>query len=395
MNQIREAVLELPVFDTHTHLNNPGVPIPARDFWDIGHYFWFLRELIAAGYPGKAADLPEDRRREHYARAYAATRNTSMHWVVKRIFQDLYGLEITDASSIQRADEAVKASFAQAEWPRKVIDRLAIRRIGVNSAACADFKSLEGVGYAIPSLQNTGNLVPRILNASDSNAELAKVQEELRVEVAAVAARGFRGVRTDAAPFDRLGQKAYSFNEVLPKSGVAPDHVLAMLCRSRFQALSEKRLFAQYFLGIHPTTIATAMPQNDTNLLPNMHRFFEQYNCDHELLLGCELSNLDIVQAACVLPNVQLGGLWWFNFRASTYRQCMQYRLEALPPSRSAIVASDARCIEWCYGKILLVKHLLAEFLDDQISRGWLDMETALFVAREWLHDSVERRYIA
>ena len=44
MSEILEAVLELPEFDTHTHLNNPGVPIMARTFWDIGEYFWFKRE---------------------------------------------------------------------------------------------------------------------------------------------------------------------------------------------------------------------------------------------------------------------------------------------------------------------------------------------------------------
>ena len=66
----------------------------------------------------------------------------------------------------------------------------------------------------------------------------------------------------------------------------------------------------------------------------------------------------------------------------------MQKRFEALPPSKCAFVASDARHIEWCYGKILLVKRLVADFLYDQIALGWIDEETALEVARCWLHDS-------
>jgi glucuronate isomerase len=71
----------------------------------------------------------------------------------------------------------------------------------------------------------------------------------------------------------------------------------------------------------------------------------------------------------------------------------MHYRLEALPPRKCSLVVSDARCIEWCYGKIRLIKHLLAEFLSDQIERGWLDAATALRVARDWLYDSAAALY--
>ena len=45
----RQQIKERPVFDTHTHLNQPKVPIPARNFWDIAHYFWFQQELWSVG----------------------------------------------------------------------------------------------------------------------------------------------------------------------------------------------------------------------------------------------------------------------------------------------------------------------------------------------------------
>jgi glucuronate isomerase len=113
-----------------------------------------------------------------------------------------------------------------------------------------------------------------------------------------------------------------------------------------------------------------------------------------ELVIGAPGNNMDAVQPARIYPNVHVGGLWWYNFRSSTYRQAMQVRLEAVPASKCALVASDARCIEWCYGKILLVKHLLADFLYDQITLGWIDRSDALWVAREWLHDAAARRYL-
>ena len=110
-------------------------------------------------------------------------------------------------------------------------------------------------------------------------------------------------------------------------------------------------------------------------------------------MLGSSVDNLDAVQAATIFPNVYVGGMWWYNFRASTYRASMQYRLEGLPPSKCVLVVSDARCIEWCYGKVLLVKHLLADVLHDQIQRGWLGRDDALWGAGEGLYGAAAARY--
>ena len=80
-------------------------------------------------------------------------------------------------------------------------------------------------------------------------------------------------------------------------------------------------------------------------------------------------------------------GVWlYYRFRASTYRASMQQRLESLPPTKSVLVLSDGRCIEWCFGKLLLVEHLLAEVLQEQIERGWPSRGHALWVASEWLY---------
>ena len=110
-------------------------------------------------------------------------------------------------------------------------------------------------------------------------------------------------------------------------------------------------------------------------------------------MLGSSIDNLDAARAVTLFPNVSVGGMWWYNFRASTYRETMQYRLEGLPPARSVLIASDARCIEWAYGKVVLVKHLLAEFLQEEVARGWINREDALWVAREWLYGAAATRY--
>lgn len=47
---LTRSILELPIFDTHSHLNAPGRPLGARGFVDIGHYFWLSQQLKGVGW---------------------------------------------------------------------------------------------------------------------------------------------------------------------------------------------------------------------------------------------------------------------------------------------------------------------------------------------------------
>ena len=125
-------------------------------------------------------------------------------------------------------------------------------------------------------------------------------------------------------------------------------------------------MFAQFFLGIVPVR-GTKEPMGigRPNTVPTLYPLFERYGCDFELISGAPRLNMDIVQAARIYPNVFAGGLWWYNFRPSTYREVMQARLEAVPATKCTLLASDGRCIEWCYAKTMLVKNLLADFLHE------------------------------
>ena len=154
-------------------------------------------------------------------------------------------------------------------------------------------------------------------------------------------------------------------------------------------------MFAQMFLGIERNvTPHTAMAVDDPRRVVSLYPLFEMYPCGFELVVGAPGNNLDAGQAARIYPNAYLGGLWWYNFRSSTYQQAMQFRLESVPAEKSVLIASDARCIEWCYGKILMVKLLLSQFLRSQVERGWSSEEDAVWVARTWLYDAAAQRYV-
>ena len=208
-------------------------------------------------------------------------------------------------------------------------------------------------------------------------------------------AKGIRGMRVAAEPLEAGGKEAVALMGGIPDRDLAPWQAEAVVSHVLLEALGEQGMFAQLFLGIERdvsprTSMAVDMPRRITDLYP----LFERYPCGFELVIGAPTDNMAAAQAARIYPNVYLGGLWWYNFRASTYGEAMQVRVEAVPASKSSIVASDARCIEWCYGKIWLVKALLADFLHRQVRQGWLSENDALWVAREWLHDAAARRYL-
>jgi glucuronate isomerase len=389
----RQEILSVPVFDTHTHLNIPGVPVTARDFWDIAHYFWFLEELWSVGYPAHASDLPREERIERFVAAYAATRNTVWHAVVDQVFQRLYGITLGDADSVRQADEAVRASHQQAGWARAVIDRLSIRSIAVNHIAHADYPGLPGVGVAVPigGGYDRDGWVQRILGAGDQREAGREAARALRSTVGDLYASGIRGMRASVEPLQPYGEPG---PDELPARGADRALIEAYLTHVQLCALADHGMFAQIFLGIARVTPHTSMAFGDPRRITDLYPLFERYACGFELVIGSPRDNMDAAQPARIYPNVHVGGLWWYNFRSSTYRQAMQYRLEAVPAAKSAIVASDARCIEWCYAKILLIKWLLADYLYEQVSSGWLDRSTALWVAQEWLHDAAARRYL-
>ncbi len=88
------------------------------------------------------------------------------------------------------------------------------------------------------------------------------------------------------------------------------------------------------------------------------------------------------------LPNLSLAGYWWHNFFPVAIKQVMAERLDMLPVNKQIGFFSDAYCIEWSYGKLVLVRKLLAEVLTEKIERGQYSFESAIDIAHEILFNS-------
>lgn len=386
-------VMTLDVFDTHTHLI--GGKLAATDFWEIGEYFWLKEELNLAGYPVDAENLPADQRYEAYAKSFAATRNTTMNLVTRRIFKDLYNIDITDADSIRRCDQAIRDSSDQHDWSTSVADQMQIRSIVVNREEHSPFPELQGRAVWFPRIDGELLLCLEEIRQKGSNRQdIIEAGEQLAKLVALSAAKGAPGIMSTLPGMETpVGESLKNAMDGLNAKGNSADQALGYCLHKICEAASRAGIFFQLLLGIEKGHYGRTLPVSDLRRLLNLYGLFSTYSIPFEIVLGSHINNLDAVQTCRLFPHVRLGGLWWYNFRVSSYEECMQYRFEALPPSRSAFVVSDARCIEWSYGKIWLIKKLIAEFLSRQIERGFFSQDDALSCAREWLHDAPARWY--
>ena len=384
----------LRVYDAHSHL--VGSKLCAADFWEIIHYFWFLRELQGAGYPDNYNDLTEEKRVDAFLSAFNKTKSTGMHYAVRRIFKDLYGIEITDTRSVYSCLEKVKASFNNPGWAKETLDRGNIKAVIVNNEEHKNFIRLDGVSVWVPRIDGKlHGAARRIFEAeAGKRAEAAeKERTELLQYLGELHSKGANAIMTTLGS---IGKKTWQNSTEKPEKLVHFSsfddciiYLLHVLCRFA----EDQSLNIQFFLGVEHGFSTVAVPVDNNERIVNLYGLFEKYKINFDLNVASEGNILDIVQAAHIFRNVYTGGLWWFSFRPSVYLDTMAKRFEVLASTKSYSIISDARCVEWCYGKCALVKKLAGDFFIRKVEEGFVSFEDALDIAKDWFYTTAESLY--
>lgn len=407
---IYQDILALPVFDTHTHLETGWSQctrgLYARNFFDICRYFWFQRELEAVGYRPAPGDEDPDpacpRQAKALHEALRCIRNTYWTRTVMQAMEELYGIRPDSVDRILELSAKMAGNVANRGWGYQVCDKIGIRKTVIGPPKPEAEASIDLITERIvrvPAFSVASFLKDIDMDTVDA-ACVENLKEKIQARVDEHYAAGIRTIRA-AWPFIKDRDKAVR-TEFSPEELRDRTNLEQHLGHFLFRLFEDYGFSLQIFFGMErPATetlsnarLIRTYAQNDTTHVAAMHNIFEMYlGINFELFCATELNSLDMVQAARIYPNVYPGGLWWFNFRRSVYEKTMQYRVEALPACRATLVASDARCIEWSYIKILLIKKLMARFFHTQIQDGWLDEDAALYTARCWLHDTAERLY--
>ncbi|MGI5893674.1 MAG: hypothetical protein ACOX6P_03675 [Candidatus Merdivicinus sp.] len=395
----QKIILEMPVWDCHTHL--VGSQLNLKNIWDLAHYFWFHQELRAAGYPIDPSDFDPssanlDVAMQQFLDAYRLTRNTAMNWCVTRILKDLYDVELTDLESVRRADQKIRQLAEDPAFSKVTLEKTNLKQIAVGSLRDADFKGLPNISFYIPRLDGLiRDNIKEIEHAASPTHALQEFAQKFDALFTDYEKKSVTAVTLAIPKPEEPCGTFEGFSTPYPSHAEVSNAVLHTICR-----LCEAHHFClQLFMGME--TGWTLDPsgrtaENDPTRIHKLYGLFENHpSCQFEIVCAAELNNLDIVHAAEMFPNVSAGGLWWYSYKPSVFRDAMQKRLESLPRSKCSLITSDSRQIQWCYGKIMLVKKILADFLWEQIQQDWLSEEDALDLANWWLYQAAAVRYQA
>lgn len=371
--EFTQRIIGLPVFDTHSHLNAPNRSMAAQSFADLGHYFWLSQQLKGVGW--EATQTMNEAAAAAYFDAFIKTENTAMNWCLRKILFDLYGVTIRSPKDIQLVDSMIRERADTTSHVEQVCQKGGIQKITQNLESQAHFPHVPERGILVADTLN--GPVSSFLEDSSDEAVGKAVSSQYAI-IDAMASREQKGVRIDFNLFESIGHAVWR----------------EALLDGIFSRLHDHKMFVQIFIGMKRSPRGS-FPQNDPTRITGLIPFFQKYpDCRFELVCAAEGNCLDVVQAAVVNPNVFPGGLWWYTFRPSIYLQTMEQRLEALAPLKCPILASDAMCIEWCYGKSLLVKTLIAEFFAGKVEAAWISEECAIRTASAWLYDAPAAYYV-
>lgn len=372
LKEFTRNIMDLPVFDTHSHLNALNRPLAARNFADLGHYFWLSQQLKGVGW--EEAHTLDATAADAYFDAFTKTENTAMNWCLRKILLDLYGLTIRSPGDIRAADGLIRERAEAADHVRQVCHQGNIRKATQNLVSQAHFPGAPELGVLVADTLN--GPVAAVVDDPSEDA-VSRAVALIHEIIDAMAREGQKGVRIDFNLFESIETAAWR----------------QALLEAIFSRLHDRGMFVQMFIGMKRRP-AGSFPQDDPTRITGLIPFFQNHpGCRFELVCAAEGNCLDVVQAAVMNPNVHPGGLWWYAFRPSMYRQAMEQRLEALAPLKCPILATDATCIEWCYGKSRLVKTLVAEFLAGKVKAGWLSEDCAMRTASAWLYEAPAAYY--
>lgn len=381
MDNLKQDIFNLRVVDMHNHLDvDPSnESVVAQNFWDIGEYFWVRRHLWSAGYPVNAADMPFDKRAEAYIKALNRASNTVWVRALKQGIRDLYGMELTDVKSVYALEEIISSRKNIPNYGKEIAEKAKLDCFIVNGDGSKKFGELSGLAVHVESIDK------KIKEWSEGILKGDNVLEDIETFFALLKDKKVPGVRTT---INRM--IGFTYREKLIFDNMSYDDAQIAVLHYVSQMCEKYNIFIQFFLGVANDISNIPGPYSDGDGVAKLYGIFEKYNCIFSLITASQAQNIEVVNAANVFSNVQVDGLWWYNFRPSSYREALEIRMEELPSVRSSIIASDAYVIEWCYIKMNLVKQTLYEFMKNEIEKGHIDREMAINVASDWLSGSAK-----
>jgi hypothetical protein len=427
--ELSERLAVLPAIDAHTHL--VGNRLGARGLHDILLYHMAVSELYSAGCPSGARltqypGWPD--RDEAHARICEAlpylrfARATGISWVIGMILRDLYDWRepVTEANW-QRLDGIIRERADDGAWHRAILHRAGVERCGTELARREQGQGDDVLFYALEwgfftrcqwgqfdtalcELERCWGQAPQSpapiggpRQASQRAIRtLDDVHSAVRWYVKQIPADRVQSMATHVST--DIDYRVVNDAEMAAamarrdQAGPAERDTYASYVNEAFLTALEQRygdhVLFQFSFGAEPLPFETASRLSQRAIA----QLAEIIGRHPGLRFQCFLSSAHANQSLCTLcrelPNLSLAGFWWHNFFPSIIQRVLAERLDMLPLNRQVGFFSDAYCVEWVYGKSLLLRRMMAQVLAERVALGQFSLEQAVAIAAELLRDS-------
>jgi glucuronate isomerase len=428
IDDLEQALAELPRFDVHTHL--VGGRLGARGLHDILLYHMVISDLYAAGcpngarltqYPGWPEPAEAHRRIEEALPYLPLIRNTSCAWMLRMILRDLYAWDqpITP-DNWRRLDAIIRERADDRAGHHAILDRLNIRRTCAEHArrgAGEDDARLQySLEWAFFTRCQWGEYDTALYELEHCWGRRPEPPSPIggqrppsdRVIVSLDDVHAAVAHYVGAIPYDQLIGTATGFSTSIDYRPVSDAEMEAALRRRAQAGPVERDIYASYINEAFLTAVekhadelvfqfslgAEPMPYETASILQQrtIHQIAEMVGRHPRLRFQVFLASRHANQAFCTmareLPNLSLAGYWWHNFFPDCIRQVIAERLDMLPVAKQMGFFSDAYCVEWVYGKTRMAEKQLARVLAEKILQGQYTRDDALAIARGILYES-------
>lgn len=433
MNQLslsmEEALAEIPMLDPHTHL--VGGRLGARGLHDVLLYHMVITDLHAAGCPTGARltqfpQRPEEA--ESHLRIVEALpylphiRNTSSSWAVRRVLADLYDWrDPITADNWRRLDARIRERADDRSWHHEILDRLKIRRTGTEIARRGSGADDARLQYALEwgfftrcqwgefdtalyELERCWGKTPASPSPIGTGARPPTDRTIRTLEDV----HGALAHYVNSIPYDQIISTATHISTDIDYRPVSDSEMAAALTRRSQAGPLERDTYASYIneafltalerhtdrivfqfsLGAEPLPCETSSRLSQITIAQLAEIIGRHPRLRFQCFLASRHANQSLCSLARELPNLSLAGYWWHNFFPDAIRQIIAERLDMLPLNKQIGFFSDAYCVEWTYGKAVLVRKQLARVLAEKIGQTQFTFDEAVGVARAVLFES-------
>ncbi len=398
------ALCELPIFDSHTHID-PLAPA-ARSLDDLlgYHYYTELAHSAGMSHESLRADVdPRERCRAILSHVDRFDNTAQYAWLLEiaRTYLGFDGDQLAAGDCNALFDSSLRV-MAQLDWPAQVIAKTKLEKVFLTNAFDDPLTGFDRDFY-VPCLR-TDDLVFHL----HEPATRERLHRCTGIEVGSWSTLR-QAISQLFDRFVRAGARACAIS--LPPAFAphvcyfdSPSQLADDLSYGVFWMLAELcndyQLPFDLMIGVNRRVYPGGVHQGQDlfDQRTSLIQYAELFNAFPKVTFAVSVlssaQNQELASYAWIFPNVFPHGHWWYSNIPAFIEQDLRARLQAVPKTKLLGYYSDAYKLEFVLPKFNMYRRILAKVLaDDFVKPGRLNEVQAVDLGRQVLRGNAERLF--